>query len=110
MYTSPGNRYFINSSYLEMVATSYKGSTFGIVEYLSGPSLYVEWTNWSKILASYSDMYTSPGNRYFINSSYLEMVATSYRGSTFGICRVSVWSLTVRKMDQLFQIFWKLLR
>ena len=33
------------------------------VEYMSGPSLYVEWTNWSKILASYSDMYTSPGNR-----------------------------------------------
>ena len=33
------------------------------VEYLSGPLLYVEWTNWSNILASYSDMYTSPGNR-----------------------------------------------
>ena len=29
------------------------------VEYLSGPSPYVEWTNWSKILASYSDMYTT---------------------------------------------------
>ena len=32
------------------------------VEYLSGPSLYVEWTNWSKLLVSYSDMNTSPGN------------------------------------------------
>ena len=33
------------------------------VEYLSGPSLYVELTNWSKIWASYSDMYTSPATR-----------------------------------------------
>ena len=30
-----------------------------VSEYLSGPSLYVEWTNWSKILASYSDRYTT---------------------------------------------------
>ena len=33
-----------------------------VSDYLSGPSLYIEWTNWSKLLASYSDMYTSPGS------------------------------------------------
>ena len=33
------------------------------VEYMSGPSLRMEWTNWSKILGSYSNIYTSPGSR-----------------------------------------------
>ena len=50
-----------------MVATSYKGWTScyfiePVSEYMSGPSLYVEMTSWSKILASYSDKYTSPGS------------------------------------------------
>ena len=58
----------MNTSYLEMVATSCMGWTWcyfiePVSEYLSGPSLLVEWTNWSKKKASYSDMYTSPGNR-----------------------------------------------
>ena len=33
------------------------------VEYLSGPSLCMELTNWSNILGSYSDMNTSPGSK-----------------------------------------------
>ena len=65
-------------SYVEMVATSCKGWISWylcyfikpVSEYLSGPSLYVEWTNWSKILASCSDMYTSPGNRWLRNASH----------------------------------------
>ena len=43
----------MNTSYLEMVATSCMGWTWcyfiePVSEYLSGPSLLVEWTNWSK--------------------------------------------------------------
>ena len=32
------------------------------VENMSGPSLCIEWTTGSKMLGSYSDMYTCPGS------------------------------------------------
>ena len=81
----------MNTSYLEMVATSCKGWTScyfiePVSDYLSGPSLYVEWTNWSKIVASYSDKYTSHGSLLFINQSYLERVAAPVKRWNFGIC------------------------
>ena len=58
----------MNTSYLEMVATSCMGWTYVI---LSNPCLNICLVPHSKLngpigpktMASYSDMYTSPGNR-----------------------------------------------
>ena len=98
----------MNTSYLEMVATSCNGWTCVI---LSNPCLNICLVPHCKYhgpigpkkMSSYSDMYTSPGNRQFMNASYLERVTTSCKGQIFGICRISVWSLTMHRIDQLVQ-------
>ena len=86
MYTSPGSKWFMNTSYLERSPPLVSAGILVFVEYLSGPSLYVEWTNWSNIFGSYSDMYTSPATRQFMNTSYLERVTTSCKGWTWCYC------------------------